>query len=259
MLARMDDAFLRERAFVADASHELRTPLAILKARAGAGARARRRRPEFRAAVALGRGGDRSRRAARRGPAGHRPLRPGAPAGHAAARCSSVRSSSRSRSDSPLVRGSRASALGGRARGPDGRRGSPAHRAGAGEPGRQRAAPRRRHGPRRRPRPASGTRCSSASPTRVGGFPPTSSPSPSTFHAGGLCSRPWRRGAGARDRPGDRHGARGRRLRPRPARRRRRGAAGPAPVSRPPHRRRSACVTSSVPNPRRDVTCRGRS
>lgn len=32
MLARLEDSFERERAFVADASHELRTPLAVLKA-----------------------------------------------------------------------------------------------------------------------------------------------------------------------------------------------------------------------------------
>ena len=31
MLARLEAAFARERAFVSDASHELRTPLAILK------------------------------------------------------------------------------------------------------------------------------------------------------------------------------------------------------------------------------------
>ena len=50
MLARIEEAFERERAFVADASHELRTPLAILKAelelalREGRSARSCRRR-----------------------------------------------------------------------------------------------------------------------------------------------------------------------------------------------------------------------
>jgi heavy metal sensor kinase len=51
MLDRLDAAFTRERAFVADASHELRTPLAILKAELELALRAGRSREELAAAV----------------------------------------------------------------------------------------------------------------------------------------------------------------------------------------------------------------
>src|SRR5258706_8362254 len=51
MLARLQAAFARERAFVADASHELRTPLAILKAELELAARAPRSNEELTEAV----------------------------------------------------------------------------------------------------------------------------------------------------------------------------------------------------------------
>jgi signal transduction histidine kinase len=52
MLARIDDALARERAFVADASHELRTPLAILKTELELAQRGERTPDELRAAIA---------------------------------------------------------------------------------------------------------------------------------------------------------------------------------------------------------------
>jgi two-component system, OmpR family, sensor kinase len=51
MLDRLDAAFVRERAFVADASHELRTPLAILRTELELALRGSRDREELEAAV----------------------------------------------------------------------------------------------------------------------------------------------------------------------------------------------------------------
>jgi signal transduction histidine kinase len=51
MLARLEVAFKRERAFVSDASHELRTPLAILRTELELALRGRHTRPELEAAL----------------------------------------------------------------------------------------------------------------------------------------------------------------------------------------------------------------
>jgi two-component system OmpR family sensor kinase len=51
MLARLEVAFIRERAFVADASHELRTPLAILRTELELALRGSRTREELEAAI----------------------------------------------------------------------------------------------------------------------------------------------------------------------------------------------------------------
>ena len=77
MLARLEAAFARERTFVADASHELRTPLAILRTELELALRGEQQHRGARERAALGRRGDRPPLAARRGPAGDRPLGPG--------------------------------------------------------------------------------------------------------------------------------------------------------------------------------------
>ena len=77
MLGRLDAGLERERRFVADASHELRTPLALLKAELEVALRRPREAEELRAALALGRRGDRPARAARERPARARARRPG--------------------------------------------------------------------------------------------------------------------------------------------------------------------------------------
>ena len=106
MLDRIEAAFARERTFVADASHELRTPLAILKTELELALepRAHERGADRRAA--LGGGGDRPARRARRGPARDRPQRPGPAADppRGAARRRAARAGARPRTRSPSAR-----------------------------------------------------------------------------------------------------------------------------------------------------------
>ena len=80
MLARIDRAFERERAFTSDASHELRTPLSILKAEVDLALEGERSREELVAALRVRVRGDRPPEPARRGPAGARARRRGAAA-----------------------------------------------------------------------------------------------------------------------------------------------------------------------------------
>ena len=77
MLARLEAAFEHERRFVADASHELRTPLALLQTELELALRRPRSHDELERGAALGRGGDRTADAARRGPAADRARRSG--------------------------------------------------------------------------------------------------------------------------------------------------------------------------------------
>ena len=147
MLERLEAAFEHERRFVADASHELRTPLALLRTELELALRQPRSHEELEQAPAIGRRGDRPADRARRGPAADRALRPGRAAGRARGRSRRASSSPASPADSrpgPRSSGGRSWSSSTTTSCFDGR--SPAGRAGARQPGRQRARPRRRDG-----------------------------------------------------------------------------------------------------------------
>ena len=85
MLARLEVAFKRERAFVSDASHELRTPLAILRTELELALRGEHTREELEDALRSAAEESERLSQTRRRPAGDRALGPGAAAGAAGA------------------------------------------------------------------------------------------------------------------------------------------------------------------------------
>ena len=92
MLDRLEDAFARQRGFVADASHELRTPLTVIRGQLEVLARQRAVTPGGRASRRRGRAhGGRADGAARRGPAAARARRRGRAAAADGARPAAVR------------------------------------------------------------------------------------------------------------------------------------------------------------------------
>ena len=228
MLDRIEASLDRERVFVADASHELRTPLAILRTELELAERQQRSPAELRAAIAsAGEEVDRLSRLAEdllviarsdqgRLPIKREPVELRASCSSASATASSSaprRPGARSRVEAPGARGRRARSA------PD--------RAGAGQPGRQRTAPRRGADQpgslsERRPRPALGRRRGKRPGDGVRGSRLRA------LHPRRRGPHRWRRRAGPGDRARDRAGAR------------RRGASGGSPDRADAARRRRA-------------------
>ena len=157
MLARLEVAFKRERAFVSDASHELRTPLAILRTELELALRGEHTREELEAALRSAAEESERLSRPRRGPARDRALGSGPAAGAARAARGRRRAGARRR-PLPDARPRRGPPAGRR---PVARRRAErrpgAARAGAGQPRRQRAHLRRRHGRAERTRRSNGS------------------------------------------------------------------------------------------------------